>query len=226
MREPYRIGKLEIPPLDDAKVRKLLQLAGIDPLDKKAAGKLEFSHQAACIAAHREAIHRPIPSEYNPPLDLVRTLADELLAALANLDLHPHAKLALWLDDGWSAPLFISTGDRDVRDNARAGITTVLRRLSKSAIEARYSRDGQPPSQLKNAVVTCAFDFFARNSTKKPTTTATGQFGKFAAEFYGCVTDEWPSEDGQTLAGIVRDVVKRSRDRDCTSEFPPPRPAK
>lgn len=201
---------LESSGLDEGCVSELLCLAGIDPTDEQAAGFLRLSYQAACAGAHPKARFRPSQNDHNAPLNRVQEAAQELLTALKSLaDAHPHANAAFWLNEAWELPLFQPWPDpsdkTEPRDDARYGSKVLLDRLMTTAENAKIHGKGGRPKGRTKRIIRDAFDFYVRNASEKPSSTATGNFANFARAFFKHVTGD--VEKSEKLNRAIRDVV-------------------
>ncbi|TGQ16380.1 MULTISPECIES: hypothetical protein [unclassified Mesorhizobium] len=194
------------------KLDDLMELAGADVNDSDARWRLETALKATTSDYDPETVHRPLPSDWNAPLDELKKRADALLGQLEKLQYHHHANSAFW-----RSPSFVDNKDDHEPDDqvdepARDVVIRTVEMISSAAAQARFEQQGRPTEHRKQHAVDRATEFWVRHSPYEISGTSTGKFADFARAFYLAARGnggDTPDLDRQIKRAAARVVSER-----------------
>jgi hypothetical protein len=148
-------------------------------------------------AAHK----RPVPSEFNPPLENVASAAGNLVAALHTLRLHPYAYYDFWLGN---EDVFGPIHDGKYEREFMTAIELAMQKIEIAARSAMIDLPHRPSETGKRRIVELAAKFFQKFSTVPPSNGDV--FRAFVVEFCKIILGK--DFDGKSLDGQIKLVVK------------------
>ena len=186
-------------------IMHLLQLAGVSPSERKAAGWLREAIVGA-QSSYQAAQKRPLPADHNALLADIEKSAKELTKRIERLRRHPATCRAFWRCSVFG-PVYL---DRfEVSE-----VLSAIEKITGAADAAKDSGQGRRREVGKQRVVELAFGFFVRFSPHKPSGTRTGPFARFAREFYSAATGFDPEQHGgldRQIRQAARSSIERQR---------------
>ena len=135
----------------DPNITELLRLAGVSPAN--AAARLWMADALTSAQAVAGAIPRPVPTQFNQPLEKVERAAGQLTVALEELGRHHHAHGEFWRFRAFG-PIYADVFERP-------HVLSNVEDVRLAARNARVRSTGRPPKVRRQQIVSLALAFCA-----------------------------------------------------------------